>query len=146
MSKGLDKVQKLLLDISYSVLTAVCSSYLTQRDPGPTSHPRCLKISIKILRLYVRTEISFLRDDSSSVLHYAGILHCMVRYQKESFLYKLVKTFVERNKKLEVFIRRSGKLVDPVISRNAFMALTENLLLSVVGGRETALSKLTYLK
>ncbi|GBN68916.1 hypothetical protein AVEN_121764-1 [Araneus ventricosus] len=34
----------------------------------------------------------------------------MVWYQSESFLYKLIKTFVERNKKLEVFIRRSGKV------------------------------------
>ncbi|GBN64214.1 hypothetical protein AVEN_14000-1 [Araneus ventricosus] len=49
------------------------------------------------------------RADSTSALHYVGILNLMVQYQNESFLYKWIKTFVERNKKLEVFIRRSKK-------------------------------------
>ncbi|GBN27947.1 hypothetical protein AVEN_147944-1 [Araneus ventricosus] len=31
----------------------------------------------------------------------------MAQYQNESFLYKWIKSFIERNQKLEVYIRRS---------------------------------------
>ncbi|GBM14185.1 hypothetical protein AVEN_61002-1 [Araneus ventricosus] len=103
-AKDLSKDQKYLSDISYAVLTG--SSDPSRRDPGPTSHARWLTTANRILRLYVGT---LFRADSTSALYYAGILHIMVQYQNESFLYKWIKAFGERNQKLEFFIRRSEK-------------------------------------
>ncbi|GBN05819.1 hypothetical protein AVEN_237569-1 [Araneus ventricosus] len=54
--KDLSKDQNYLLDISYAVLTGVCSSGLSRRDPGPISHARWFMSANIILRLYVGTE------------------------------------------------------------------------------------------
>ncbi|GBL98494.1 hypothetical protein AVEN_111618-1 [Araneus ventricosus] len=58
-AKVLSKDQKYLLDISYAVLTGVCSSGLSRRDPVPNSHARWLTTANGILRLYIGTEESF---------------------------------------------------------------------------------------
>ncbi|GBM89665.1 hypothetical protein AVEN_2284-1 [Araneus ventricosus] len=86
-------------------------------------------LDLKTVRWDRRTSF---RADSTSV-HYAGILNLMVQYQNESFLYKWIKIYVERNKKNSRYLSDDlKKVVDPVISCNAFMVNPENLMLSML--------------
>ncbi|GBO08268.1 hypothetical protein AVEN_206576-1 [Araneus ventricosus] len=131
-AKDFSKYEKYLLDISYAVLNGVCSSDLSRRDPGTTSHTRRLTTSNRILRLYIRTE-----EPSSELIQ---LVHYIMRvYSIAWFSSKMNHSCVSRSKHLWIVIKNSRfssddlkKVLDPVFSRNAFMAHSENLLLSML--------------
>lgn len=124
--------QRYLLQLSKAINEGTCSDDLSRRNPGPISHSRWLTKANRILRLYVSTE-----NPSSQLKTLVEFI--LNVYAPIWFTVKIKNSCIEGPKILFEVIQRSRYLpdhlkaiIDPVISRNAFFAHPENLLLAMV--------------
>ncbi|GBM43350.1 hypothetical protein AVEN_166095-1 [Araneus ventricosus] len=68
----------------------------------------------------------------------------MIQYQNESFLYKWIKTFVQRNQKLEIFIRRSEKGGGSCNFSQRFYGTSRKPCAEHVGGRDDTFENFVF--
>ena len=124
--------QKYLLDICTAINSGVCSSDLAKREPGTLNLARWLTTANRILRLYVSTS-----DPSNELL--TLVVFILRVYAPSWFRIKIHQSIKDGARHLWHFISSSRYLpkkyrdiIDPVISRNAYFAAPENLLLAML--------------
>lgn len=121
-----------MYEITEAVSTGICSLDLASRSPGPISHARWLTTANRILRLYVGT------DEPSSELVLLSEFIVKV-YSVGWFTIKMNPSCFDGSKNLWSIIKNSRYLpldlrsvVDSVISRNAYFAHPENILIGML--------------
>ena len=131
---NLSKDQRYLRDIALAISSGICPSGLAKRDPGPLNMSRWLTRANRILRLYVsatepsdnlRTIAEFvLRVYVPSWFHINIHPDTWMDFDAEPSWYH---PFIISSRYLDQVNRN---VIDPVISRNAYFASPENILLT----------------
>ncbi|GBN96722.1 hypothetical protein AVEN_167797-1 [Araneus ventricosus] len=121
--------QKYLLDICTAISSGVCSSDLAKSQQGTLNLAGLLTTVNRILRLYIST------SDPSNVLITLVVFILRV-YSTSWFRIKIHHSITDGDRRSLHFIRSSRYLpkknrdiIEPVISRNAYFVVPENMLL-----------------
>ncbi|KAL4104290.1 hypothetical protein QTP88_019593 [Uroleucon formosanum] len=122
--------QKYLFDICVSIINGECSIDLARTNPGKQAHSRWLTTANRILRLYISTE--------TLEKNLVTLTEFILKVQNISG-----KPFN--------FQDTYQKIIDPVIQRNAYFGVPENILLSMLVDdrmciRELAIQKIFNLR
>lgn len=124
--------QKYLRDICQAVSSGECSLSLAYREPGKLSHARWLTTANRVLRLYVSTE-----NPSTALTNLVDFV--LNVYAPMWFKIKSHPSCKDGARHLWQTIKLSRylsddlkKVIDPVISRNAYFAHPENLILAML--------------
>ena len=131
-SQSLSSDQQYLLDICNAVARGHCLPSLALMNPGKLCHERWLTTANRILQLYVAS--SEPSDNLRLIVEFIMKVYCIMWFTIRS-----KPSFSEGARHLWQTIRSSRYLndalkaiVDPVISRNAYYAHPENLLLAMI--------------
>ncbi|GBO16977.1 hypothetical protein AVEN_138197-1 [Araneus ventricosus] len=130
--KILIKDQNYLLDISYAIKSGSSPEELTVREPGPLSHSRWLTTANRALRLYVSIENPADEHKLSVSFFLKSHMPVWFHIKKSKYFTNATEHVFEVIKSLRFLTENLLKVIDPVIQRNEFFALPENLLLSVI--------------
>ena len=124
--------QRYLYDMCQAVILGKCSMELSRKDPGAISHARWLTTANRLLRLYVSTK-------EPSVNLTTIVTYIIKVYAPMWFAIKIncsckdgAKHVLNTIMKSRYLSQEHKAIVDPVISRNAFFAHPENILLCMV--------------
>ncbi|GBO16341.1 hypothetical protein AVEN_137769-1, partial [Araneus ventricosus] len=124
--------QKRLFDICTAISSGVGSSDLLKRQPGTLNYVRWLTTPNRILRLYIST------SDPSNELITLVVFFLRV-YAPSWFRIEVHHSIKDGARHLWHFIssyrflpKKYGDIIEPVISRNAYFAAPENMLLAML--------------
>lgn len=146
VSESLSSDQKYLLDMCRAVASGNCPPSLAQVNPGKLNHARWLTTANRILRYYVGCS-----EPSDNLRHIVEFI--MKVYCKMWFTIRANPSCTEGARHLWQTIKLSRyasselkAIIDPVISRNAFFAHPENVLLAMISDTRPHVRKLGLLR
>ena len=131
-SQSLSSDQQYLLDICNAVARGHCLPSLALMNPGKLCHERWLTTANRILQLYVAS--SEPSDNLRLIVEFIIKVYCIMWFtirskpscsERTRHLWQTIKSTRYSNDALKA-------IVDPVISRNAYYAHPENLLLAMI--------------
>lgn len=143
--EDLSKDQKYLLEISKAIKAGNCPPNLTLVDPGCINHARWLTCANRILRLYISTArpTAKLKDIVKYLL--TVYVPMWFKIRNNNSLDKGTRLLFETIRLTRYLPSKYLSVVDATISRNAYFALPENILVSMMTDqrREIRLDALT---
>lgn len=147
--KTLSKDQQYLLEISHALKSGNCSHDLSLKDPGPLNHARWNTLANRVMRKYIATS-----KPSSELKYIVEFIQRVYvpmwfRIRLNSSIKDGARYLFETIQKSRYLPKKYLKVVDDTITRNAFFASPENLLLSMLTDhrsqvRQDALQKIIF--
>jgi hypothetical protein len=124
--------QKYLLEIYQAVSSGVCDNALAVKNPGKMGHSRWLTTANRILRLYISEEepSTALVDIVSYIMRvYVPLWFAIKKYSHFRYGAQHFHKMISCSRNLK---SQTKKIVEKVLSRNAFFANEENILIAMI--------------
>lgn len=147
--KDLSQDQKYLYNISAAIGSGECPFNLSIDQPGPLNHARWVTCANRVLRLYVSTSKPTPALKTLVIYLLKVYVPQWFRIRRDKSLKNGSRHFFNAIQLSRYLPKKHRIIVDKTIARNAFFALPENILLSMISDqraevRKEALNKILH--